>query len=396
MIYMQKKNWSWIAIGLTALISLLFAINLTVYAPALGQTSATTAPTTAPSTTPTSIPSATTEPKPSQSLRVTTRVIKPFVYEDGKDLVGFSMDILRNISTEMGFKYTLSVQPSVNGMLEQVKKGEADLAIAAVSITNERDKDFDFSYPFFQGGLQILVPIKTSGNSLWSMVSNFFSATLLQIVGIILLVSLIPLHIVWWVERNHKGGLVENQPYFPSIFTIFWWVLATLATQAEEMPKSWIGRVVAVFWMFTSVVFAAYFTATVTTSLTVQQLQGSIQSESDLPGKNVVTIAGSTSSSYLRKNNIQATEVEKIESAYDLLLNGQMEAVVFDAPVLLYYASHEGKGKVQTVGTVFENENYGIAFPLNSSNRRPINSALLKLVENGTYQDIYKKWFVRN
>ncbi|NUN65446.1 transporter substrate-binding domain-containing protein [Pseudanabaena biceps] len=364
------------------MLSVILTIHLSALPPALAQNPA--------------MPSVNADVKPNQSLRVVTRLIKPFVFEEGAEIVGFSMDILRNIATELGFKYTLAVQPSVNGMLEQVKNNQADFGIAAVSITEERNKDFDFSYPFFQGGLQILVPIKNGGNSLFSLLSNFFSATLFQVVGLILLVSLIPVHIVWWFERNHKGGLVENQPYFPSIFTVLWWVLATLATQAEEMPKNWVSRVIAIFWMFISVVFVAYFTATVTASLTVQQLQGSIQSENDLPGKNIATIAGSTSANYLRKNNIQTTEVEQIESAYDLVLNGQVDAVVFDAPVLLYYASHGGKGKVQTVGSVFENENYGIVFSPNSSYRRQINDALLKLVENGTYQDLYKKWFVRS
>lgn len=379
---MPKKYWHWIAISLTTMLSVILTIHLSALPPALAQNPA--------------MPSVNADVKPNQSLRVVTRLIKPFVFEEGAEIVGFSMDILRNIATELGFKYTLAVQPSVNGMLEQVKNNQADFGIAAVSITEERNKDFDFSYPFFQGGLQILVPIKNGGNSLFSLLSNFFSATLFQVVGLILLVSLIPVHIVWWFERNHKGGLVENQPYFPSIFTVLWWVLATLATQAEEMPKNWVSRVIAIFWMFISVVFVAYFTATVTASLTVQQLQGSIQSENDLPGKNIATIAGSTSANYLRKNNIQTTEVEQIESAYDLVLNGQVDAVVFDAPVLLYYASHGGKGKVQTVGSVFENENYGIVFSPNSSYRRQINDALLKLVENGTYQDLYKKWFVRS
>ncbi|MEE3719543.1 transporter substrate-binding domain-containing protein [Tumidithrix elongata RA019] len=381
---MQKKYWSWIAIGLTVVLSLVLTIYFSVQLPAFAQKPANTAP------------NVTTEVKPNQTLRVVTRVLKPFVFEDGKELAGFSIDILRNIATELGIKYTLSVQPSVNGMLEQVKTNQADLGIAAVSITKERDKDFDFSYPFFQGGLQILVPMKNSGNSLFSMVANFFSVGLFQVIGLILLVSLIPVHIVWWVESRDEGGMLENKSYFPGIFTVFWWVLATLATQAEQMPRTWIGRVVAIFWMFTAVVFVAYFTATVTTSLTVQQLQGSIQSESDLPGKNIATIAGSTSANYLRKNNIQSTEVDRIEAAYDLILNGQADAVVFDAPVLLYYASHEGKGKVQVVGGVFENENYGIVFPPNSPLRRQVNNTLLTLLENGTYKDLYKKWFVRN
>ncbi len=381
---MRKKYWQWIAISLTTILSVLLTIYFTVQSSAFAQIPAN--PT----------PNLTTEIKPNQTLRVTTRLIKPFVYENGTELVGFSMDILRNIATEMGIKFTTSVQPSVNGMLEQIKTNQADFGIAAVSITEERDKNFDFSYPFFQGGLQILVPIKNSGNSLFTLLANFFSATLFQVIGLILLVCLIPVHLVWWFEHSHKGGLVENQPYFPSIFTVLWWVLATLATQAEEMPKNWVSRVIAVFWMFTSVVFVAYFTATVTASLTVQQLQGNIQSENDLPGKNIATITGSTSANYLRKNNIQATEVEQIEAAYDLVLNGQVDAIVFDAPVLLYYASHGGKGKVQIVGSIFENENYGIVFAANSPYRRQINNVLLKLQENGTYQDLYKKWFVRN
>ena len=74
-------------------------------------------------------------------------------------------------------------------MLEQVKNNQADFGIAAISITEERDKNFDFSYPFFQGGLQILVPIKNGGNSLFSLLSNFFSATLFQVIGLILLVT---------------------------------------------------------------------------------------------------------------------------------------------------------------------------------------------------------------
>lgn len=145
--------------------------------------------------------------------------------------------------------------------------------------------------------------------------------------------------------------------------------------------------------MFTSVVFIAYFTATITTSLTVQQLAGTIKGPEDLPGKIVATLTGSTSATYLKENNIQMIEVDQINQAYDSLLNKQVDAIVFDAPVLLYYAAHEGKGKVEVVGTIFQKENYGIAFPNNSPYRKSINNALLTLQEKGVYQDLYKKWF---
>jgi len=86
-------------------------------------------------------------------------------------------------------------------------------------------------------------------------------------------------------------------------------------------------------------------------------------------------------------------EYANVEDAFQALEQAQVDAVVYDAPVLLYYASHQGKNKFQTVGTIFRKESYGIAFPPNSPYRKPTNEALLKLKENGTYDQLYQKWF---
>jgi polar amino acid transport system substrate-binding protein len=60
---------------------------------------------------------------------------------------------------------------------------------------------------------------------------------------------------------------------------------------------------------------------------------------------------------------------------------------------LLYYSAHEGKGKVQSIGSIFRKEYYGIAFPDKSPLRKRVNEALLKLKENGVYDKLYIKWF---
>src|SRR5207302_5778342 len=119
------------------------------------------------------------------------------------------------------------------------------------------------------------------------------------------------------------------------------------------MPKSAGGRIVAVVWMFCSVVFVAYFTAAVTSSMTVQELQGNIKGPDDLPGKRVASAKGSTSAAYLRQQRSDVVEFANLDEAYQALLDGQADAVVFDAPVLAYYAAHGGKGKVRLVGPVF-------------------------------------------
>lgn len=331
---------------------------------------------------------------PTKPLRVATRIVPPFVFEDKGKLMGFSIDLWRSITDEMGVKSELFVNPTVADLLSAVESDKADLGIAAISMTAERDKDFDFSYSIFESGLQILVRERLSGSSsVFSLLAVIFSPALVQLLCIILVIILVPAHIIWFSERRHDAGIISAKSYFPGIFKACWWAAATLATQADEMPKGVLGRIVALVWMFTSVVFVAYFTATVTTSLTVQQLQGNITGPDDLPGKRVATTAGSTSAAYLRQQHIQVLEFTRIDEAYSALLKGQADAVVFDAPVLLYYVSSEGKGKVQVVGSLFRKESYGIVLPVNSPYRKPINNALLTLQENGTYQELYEKWF---
>jgi len=331
---------------------------------------------------------------PARPLRVATRAIPPFVFEENGKLAGFSIDLWQNIAQEMGVKSETAASPTVADLLATVKSGKADLGIAAISITAERSREFDFSQPMFDSGLQILVRDQPGGgSSMRQTLSLLFSSAALPFVGVTLFFILVSAHIVWLSERRHPRGMIESRSYFPGIFEACWWAASTLATQADQMPRSALGRAIAVLWMFTAVLFVAYFTATVTSSLTVQQLQGDINGPEDLPGKQVAATTGSTSAAYLRQQNIQPLEFERIEQAYEALIRGQADAVVFDAPVVLFYAAREGKGKVNVVGTVFRKESYGIVFPQNSPYRRQVNAALLTLKENGTYQKLYDKWF---
>lgn len=328
-----------------------------------------------------------------QSLKVVTRVIPPFVIQQNDKLSGFSVDLWKALTDKMGVKSTFIVKPTVVDLLATLKSHGADVGIAAISISAERDKDFDFSQPMFDSGLQIMTKNQESSSSagrLWNQILS--SGIFLWLLGIFI-VGLVPAHIVWLVEHKCEHGILKHSKYYPGIFEAYWWSLACLATQAEEMPKTALGRIVAVFWMFTAVVFIAFFTAQVTASLTVQQLQGAIQGPDDLPGKRVATTTGSTSATYLREHKVKVIEFPQIDQAYEALDKNDADAVVFDAPVLKYYATHDGKGKFRTVGDIFQKEYYGIVFMPDSPFRKPIERALLAMKEDGSYQELYDKWF---
>ena len=70
-----------------------------------------------------------------------------------------------------------------------------------------------------------------------------------------------------------------------------------------------------------------------------------------------------------------------------------MDAIVQGSAGLDYYSAHEGKGLVKMVGPEFNKNDVGFVFPNNSMLRKKVNGALLSMREDGTYQQIYDKWF---
>jgi polar amino acid transport system substrate-binding protein len=281
-------------------------------------------------------------------------------------------------------------------LLDLVRTGRAEVGISAVSITAARQAEFDFSQPMLNAGLQIMVRGKgkeAESNPLWDLLGLLFSSTILVWLGIAFLLVLVPAHLVWFLERRHASGIIPTANYIPGIFYALFWAASTLATQGEQMPRQWLARVVAVLWMFTGVVFVAFYTAQLAATLTVQQIQGGINGPDDLKGKHVATTRGSTAAAMLLELRAQVEEVARIDDAYKALLDKKVDAVVFDSPVLLYYAANAGKGLVQLVGAPFRKEDYGIVFKYNNPLHKQVNNALLSLREDGTYQKLYDKWF---
>src|SRR5918996_5782469 len=111
-----------------------------------------------------------------QHLRVGTRLIKPFVYEENGQLTGFSIELWQEISRQLNARSEFIVKQSVKELLTATRSKEADLAIAAISITAEREVDWDFSQPMFDAGLQILTPAQGTRTGLTAIIAGVFSS----------------------------------------------------------------------------------------------------------------------------------------------------------------------------------------------------------------------------
>ncbi|HMA81359.1 MAG TPA: transporter substrate-binding domain-containing protein, partial [Candidatus Binatia bacterium] len=158
------------------------------------------------------------------TLRVATREVRPFVFEDNGQLTGFSVELWQEIARQMNVKSQFVMKSTVKDLLSSVNAHEAALGIAAISITAERELQWDFSQPMFDAGLQILVPAQSAqGSVLGAIVAGVFSTAVLPSLGIVLLIILIPAHLVWFFERRNPNGMLVHRGYFPGIFEACWW-----------------------------------------------------------------------------------------------------------------------------------------------------------------------------
>ena len=331
------------------------------------------------------------------TLQVATKPIAPFVIYDvqSRQYTGFSIELWEEIADELEIEYELYGVNSVAKLLDEVERGSANIATAGIGMTSSREQTLDFSHAFFESGLQIMVADNSGvfDGVLFRVLTALFRIEFLYILGFLIVALLISAHIIWVLERHYNPEFPKR--YVEGVWEAFWWaaVTATTVGYGDKTPKGTLGRVFGLFWMFAGLFILAYFTAGVTSTVTLQELQGTINGPEDLANKSVATVAKSAAAEYLNRQGIQPLEFTSETEMYRAVENGDVQAVVYDAPVLQHYASHDGRGKVKTVGLVFEELSYGIAFPHDSSYRESVNQALLKLVEDGTYQEIHDKWF---
>lgn len=208
---------------------------------------------------------------------------KPFEFKgpDGK-FTGFDIELWQAIAAKVGVQYKL--QPmDFNGIIPGLQTGNVDVGIAGITIKAERQKVVDFSDPYYDSGLKLLV----------------------------------------------------------------------------------------------------------------REGEANIKSVEDLAGK-VVAVKTSTSSVDFMKEFGKAKELKLFpnnDGMFFELMSGGADAVIFDLPVVQEFAMTAGKGKVKTVGPIYQGQSYGIGFPKGSPLVTKVNEALKTLKADGTYDKLYMKWF---
>ena len=335
------------------------------------------------------------------TLKVAARTLPPFVTYQNRAYSGFEVELARLVAARLGMAPEIYAVDTVAKQIDDLERGVADVALGGAAITGSREQAVDFSLPVLDSGLAILATTQSvakASQGFSDRIGSFFSAVassdlpwLLIVFGVAVLVSA---HLIWWLERKQNDDFAR--PYGRGIWDSFYWSVVTMSTvgYGDKVARGSLGRVLALVWIALGTLVFASFTAAIASSLAVSELQAEIAGPSDLPGRRVASVRNSAGETYLNAAGIGPVLTDDINEAYELLDGGEVEAVVFDAPVLRFHAAREGAGNVVTVGPDFERVRYGLMLSeADAELRERINLALLDILESGVFDQLHNRWF---
>jgi ABC-type amino acid transport substrate-binding protein len=274
-----------------------------------------------------------------------------------------------------------------------VQNHDADVAVGAIVITPERENVLDFSLPFLDSGLRIMVPAASERGVVTSIVWSIPWTTVGSLLAAAIVIILLLANLLWLIQRRGDKGLTQG--YLSGVGEALWRIMRTIAaaeygdTDAPGVMKR-IG--VVLIWLL-GVVIIAQLTASLTSFQTIERLRSTIRGPEDLPGKTIASVPETAAAHYLTARGLSFIPLHSAPEALRLLQQGAVQAVVFDAPSLEYWAGREGRGVVEVVGPVFRTEKIAMAVATGSVLRKRIDEALLEIYKDGTYDRIHSAWF---
>ena len=338
------------------------------------------------------------EPKIHGKIKIATRNLEPFSFMENGERKGFSIELWNEICKNLEMDYEWVELNSANEIINSITEGKTEVGVGAISVTFNRELTVDFSHPFYESGLQILVnKSDDSSGSLLGVLKTFISWNVIIPMIIVLIVIFIISNLIWFFERKiNSSQWPEN--YKPGIIESVWFTITTMLAGGTDNkgPLGIGGRIITIIWMIASTILISFVTATLTTNMTVNKLNSKIDGPEDLPGLNVATIKGSNTCEWLKKKNINVVELENITACISKLKTNKVDAVVYDAPILQYELSKYNSDKINLVGPIFNRQYYAFPIKENDVLVQKINQVLLKLHENGFIIDLRRKYFKDN
>nr|XP_026489833.1 glutamate receptor ionotropic, kainate 2 isoform X3 [Vanessa tameamea] len=341
---------------------------------------------------------------------------------------GYAIDLIHEISKILGFNYTFKLAPdgrygSYNretkewdGMIRELLEQRADVAIADLTITYDREQVVDFTMPFMNLGISVLYrkPIKQPPN-LFSFLSPLSLDVWIYMATAYLGVSVLLFILARFspYEWDNPRNCLDEPPVLENQFTLLnslWFTIGSLMQQGSDIaPKAVSTRMVAGMWWFFTLIMISSYTANLAAFLTVERMDSPIESAEDLAKQTKIkygALKGGSTAAFFRDSNFSTYQrmwsfMESARPSVFTSSNKEGEervmrgkgayAYLMESTTIEYVV--ERNCDLTQVGGMLDSKGYGIAMPPNSPYRTAISGAVLKLQEEGKLHILKTKWW---
>ncbi|KAG8446330.1 hypothetical protein GDO86_013966 [Hymenochirus boettgeri] len=338
---------------------------------------------------------------------------------------GFCIDILKKLARTVKFSYDLYlvtngkhgklVRGVWNGMIGEVYYKRAHLAIGSLTINEERSEIVDFSVPFVETGISVLVSRSNGTVSPSAFLEPYSPAVWMMMFVMCLSVVAVTVFIFeYFSPMGYDQDLNNGKRLGGPSFTIgksLWllWALVFNNSVPIQNPRGTTSKIMVLVWAFFAVIFLASYTANLAAFMIQEQYIDTVSGLSDrkfqkpqdhYPPFRFGTVPNGSTERNIRTNypDMHSYMVRynqrSVEDALASLKSGKLDAFIYDAAVLNYMAGKDEGCKLVTIGSgkVFATTGYGIALQKNSRWKRPIDLALLQFLGDGDTQRLETVW----
>ncbi|CAI4225801.1 unnamed protein product [Auanema sp. JU1783] len=379
-------------------------------------------------------------------FRVTTILERPYVmlkknhYElDGNaKFEGFCIDLLAELSKDLGFTYTIHAvhdgkygndvygNGTWDGMIGEILRGEAEMAVAPLTVNFRRSEVVDFTKPFLSLGISILYKVPDDHQpDLFSFLNplswQIWLAILAAIGGVTLTMYTVA-RITPYEWNLNFSCCTAHQPHPAaaqgptnapielsnnySFWNTLWYVTSTMLKGGCDFgPRAVSTRLLGgTWWVFTLVIISAY-TANLAAVLTVSRPFIPIKNLDDLANQSTIsygTITGGSTMQFFQESKISAhVKMWEYMKGKDVFVKNNKAGVerVMSSNYAYLMESTSLEFEVQQncnltqIGGVLGSKGYGIALAKKSEWTDRISNQILLYAKRGIIEMKKTKWW---
>ncbi|XP_031479083.2 glutamate receptor 2.5-like [Nymphaea colorata] len=284
-----------------------------------------------------------------------------------------------------------------NELVYQVFLGNFDAVVGDTTIRASRTKYVDFTLPYTETGVSMIVRMKAGRKSNPFIFLKPMTAQLWVVSGVFFVWTGL---VVWILE--HRINDEFRGPPLKQFGLVYYFAFSTMVFAHREKLQSNLSRVVVIVWVFVVLILTQSYTASLTSMLTVQQLQPTVTDIQTLL-RNGESI-GYQNGSFVRDMLIDQLNVPKNKlKAYnspeeyaDALTNGSKNggvgAIFDEIPLIKLFLAKYCDGFAM-VGPVYRAEGFGFVFPKGSPLVSDVSRAILNVTEGDKMMEINKALF---